>query len=59
MRRTGGQIESPPPLRGRVREGGKRQTLSLRFTPLPLIRHALRISGPPRKGGGEHVRVAD
>ncbi len=25
----------PPPLRGRAREGGKRQTLCLRLTPLP------------------------
>ena len=40
----------PPPLRGRVREGGKRQSLCLRFTPLPTGPWPV---GLPLKGGGE------
>jgi hypothetical protein len=37
---------SPPPLKGRDREGGKRQAPELRFTPLP---------NPPPQGGRERA----
>ncbi len=40
----------PPPLRGRVREGGKRQSDAVRLTPLPT---GLRPVDLPLKGGGE------
>jgi hypothetical protein len=40
----------PPPLRARVREGGKRQARHVRFTPLPTGCWPV---DRPRKGGGE------
>jgi hypothetical protein len=39
----------PPPLRGRVGEGGKSRTQRVRFTPLPTDFWSVDL---PRKGGG-------
>jgi hypothetical protein len=47
---TPSRVLSPPPSRGRVREGGKQRHLNLFPTPLPTGRKPVDL---PLKGGGE------